>query len=248
VTSTEIEKMANMENEYWWHIGKRHLVKSLIERHFGNKNDLNILDVGCGTGALVQFLAGFGDITGFDVSPDAIEFCKSKGLKNVFVQDVSKLEEKKHAQKFNLILALDVLEHVQDDVMVMQKIREMLKDDGLFFVNVPAHKFLWSEHDEALEHKRRYHRLELTKKLNDAGFEIVSNSYFVTIISPLIILYRAWGNIFGKSAYPKTSYVLLPKKLNDFFVTLLKIETRLLLKTFIPFGVTLNVVAKKNKS
>lgn len=117
-----------------------------------------------------------------------------------------------------------------------------------FFVNVPAHKFLWSEHDEALEHKRRYHRLELTKKLNDAGFEIVSNSYFVTIISPLIILYRAWGNIFGKSAYPKTSYVLLPKKLNDFFVTLLKIETRLLLKTFIPFGVTLNVVAKKNKS
>ena len=150
------------------------------------------------------------------------------------------------ARKFNLILALDVLEHVQDDVLVMQKIRKMLTDDGLFFVNVPAHKFLWSEHDEALEHKRRYHRVELTKKLSDAGFEIVSNSYFVTVISPLIILYRMWGNIFGKSAYPKTSYVLLPKKLNDFFVALLKIETRILLKTHIPFGVTLNVVARKN--
>ena len=237
-----------MENEYWWHIGKRYLVKSLIERHFGSKKDLNILDVGCGTGALVQYLTGFGDITGFDVSPDAIEFCKSKGLKNVFIQDVSKLEEKQHTQKFNLILALDVLEHVQDDVLVMQKIHKMLRDDGLFFVNVPAHKFLWSEHDEALEHKRRYHRLELTKKLKDAGFEIVSNSYFVTVISPLIILYRAWGNIFGKSAYPKTSYVLLPKKLNDLFVTLLKIETGILLRTFIPFGVTLNVVARKNIS
>jgi len=173
---------------------------------------------------------------------------KSKGLNNGFGQDVSTLQEARHSKKFNLIVALDFLEHVQDDILVMQKIREMLSEDGLLFVNVPAHKFLWSEHDEALEHKRRYHRLELTKKLNDAGFNIVSNSYFVTVISPLIILYRAWGNIFGKSAYPKTSYVLLPKKLNDFFVTLLKIETWVLLKTFIPFGVTLNVVARKNKS
>ncbi|OGC74556.1 hypothetical protein A2425_00805 [candidate division WWE3 bacterium RIFOXYC1_FULL_42_17] len=247
MTSKEIEKMASMEDEYWWHIGKRYLVNSLIERHFGNKKNLNILDVGCGTGALAHFLTKFGDVTGFDMSPDAIEFCKHKGLSNVFVQDVSKLEGEKHARKFNLIVALDVLEHVQDDILVMQKIREMLSDDGLFFVNVPAHKFLWSEHDEALEHKRRYHRLELTKKLNDAGFKIVSNSYFVTVISPLIILYRAWGNIFGKSAYPKTSYVLLPKMLNDFLVTLLKIETWILLKTFIPFGVTLNVVARKNK-
>ncbi|AHB40332.1 TPA: class I SAM-dependent methyltransferase [candidate division WWE3 bacterium] len=246
VTSTEIEKMADMENEYWWHIGKRHLVKALVERHFGDKRNLSILDVGCGTGALARALTEFGAVTGFDVSSDAIAFCKSKGLGNVFVQDVSKLEEKQYARKFNLILALDVLEHVQDDVLVMQKIRKMLTDDGLFFVNVPAHKFLWSEHDEALEHKRRYHRVELTKKLSDAGFEIVSNSYFVTVISPLIILYRMWGNIFGKSAYPKTSYVLLPKKLNDFFVALLKIETRILLKTHIPFGVTLNVVARKN--
>lgn len=248
MTSPEIEKMANMESEYWWHIGKRHLVKALIKRHFGHKNDLNILDVGCGTGALAKFLTDFGSVTGFDMSAEAVEFCKSKGLNNVFVQDVSTLEEAKHSKKFNLIVALDFLEHVQDDILVMQKIREMLSEDGLLFVNVPAHKFLWSEHDEALEHKRRYHRLELTKKLNDAGFNIVSNSYFVTAISPLIILYRAWGNIFGKSAYPKTSYVLLPKKLNDFFVTLLKIETWVLLKTFIPFGVTLNVVARKNKS
>lgn len=242
----EIEKMAIMENTYWWHVGKKYLVKSLIEHNFGKSRDLNILEIGCGTGGLTQSLTQYGNVTGFDISPDAVEFCKSKGLKNIYVQDISKLDTAMYVKRFDLILALDVLEHLQEDVLAMQKVHEMLDDKGLFFVNVPAHKFLWSEHDEALEHKRRYHRVELTKKLKDAGFDIVSNSYFVTLVSPLIILYRAWGNIFGKSAYPKTSYVMLSKKLNKFMVTLLKIETRVLLKMRIFFGVTLNVVARKN--
>lgn len=243
--SVEIEKMANMENTYWWHIGKRYLVRSLIGHHFGKKRDLKILEIGCGTGGLTRCLPKYGKVTGFDISPEAVEFCKSKDLQDIYVQDISILNTGSYLKRFDLILALDVLEHLQDDVAAMEKVREMLADGGLFFINVPAHKFLWSEHDEALEHKRRYHRLELTKKLKDAGFEIVSSSYFVTLISPLIILYRLYGNIFGKSAYPKTSYVLLPRVLNNFMATLLKIETRILLKMRIPFGVTLNFVARK---
>ena len=243
--SAEIQKMADMETNYWWHIGKRYLVRSLVECYFGEKRDLNILEIGCGTGGLTQTLISFGDVTGFDISSEAVEFCKEKGLQNVLVQDVTKLDTTPYNGKFDLILALDVLEHLQDDVLAMKKVRDMLKDGGYFFVNVPAHKFLWSEHDEALEHKRRYHRVELTKKLKDAGFEIASNSYFVTLISPLIILYRMYGNIFGKSAYPKTSYVLLPKVLNDLLVNLLKLEAKLVLRMHIPFGVTLNIVARK---
>ncbi|OGC77466.1 hypothetical protein A2619_03920 [candidate division WWE3 bacterium RIFOXYD1_FULL_39_9] len=121
----------------------------------------------------------------------------------------------------------------------------MLAPGGMFFINVPAHKFLWSEHDEALEHKRRYHSVELKKKLIDSGFEIVSKSYFVSITSPGIILYRFWNNIFGRSAYPKTSYVILPKFLNDIMVKTLELETRMLIKFGLPFGVTLNIIARK---
>lgn len=245
--ATEIEKMADMENNYWWHLGKKHLVRSLIRRNFGARRDLNILEVGCGTGGLTQSLIEFGDVTGFDISTDAIEYCKRRGINNVFVKDVTDLDVSPYNHKFDLILMLDVLEHLQEDVLIMKKVREMLNDTGLFFINVPAHKFLWSEHDEALEHKRRYHRVELLKKLRDAGFEIVSESYFVSLVSPIIILYRFWGNIFGKSAYPKTSYVLLPKKLNDFLVKLLEFESNILMKMRIPFGVTLNVVARTSE-
>ncbi len=245
MNSTEIHKMADMEGKYWWHIGKKHLVTSLIKHHFNNRTDLKILELGCGTGGMLGTLARFGEVTGFDISPVAVDYCRAKGFEAVRVQDISTINVSGEHTKYNLVLALDVLEHIQDDVLAMQKVHTLLANDGLFFVNVPAHKFLWSEHDEALEHKRRYHRVELIKKLTDAGFDIVSNSYFVSFISPIIILYRIWSNVFGKSAYPKTSYVLLPKKLNAFFVSLLKLESRLMLKMRIPFGVTLNVVAKK---
>lgn len=245
MNNLEIQKMAKMEAEYWWHEGKKYLVSSLIEHYFDEPTSLNILEVGCGTGGLAETLANYGDVTGFDKSDAAIEYCKSRGLQNVFVEDITQLNLDKYKDKFDLILALDVLEHLQDDVDAMSKIKTMLKDDGLFFINVPAHKFMWSEHDEALEHKRRYHKLELTKKLHDSGFKILSNSYFVSFVSPAIVLYRIWGNIFGKSAYPKTSYVMLPKFVNNFLVSLLKFETKLLLKYGLPFGVTLNAITKK---
>ncbi|RJR26594.1 class I SAM-dependent methyltransferase [candidate division WWE3 bacterium] len=247
MNNIEIEKMAKMENDYWWHIGKKHLVNSLIEHYYDDPNDLNILEVGCGTGNLTQSLQKYGNVKGFDISPHAVEYCRNKGLENIHLQDISVLDHTPYSNQFDLILALDVLEHIQDDLNVMQKVREMLNPDGLFFINVPAHKFLWSEHDEALEHKRRYHSVELKKKLIDSGFEIVSKSYFVSITSPGIILYRFWNNIFGRSAYPKTSYVILPDYMNDLMVKTLILETKILLKTGLPFGVTLNIIAKKIK-
>lgn len=247
MNSTEIQKMAQMEKEYWWHIGKRHLVETLVEHLFEEPKDLTILELGCGTGGVTEVLTKYGDVTGLDVSHAAVEYCKTRGLNNVFVEDITSMDIEKYRDKFDLVLALDVLEHIQDDVKVMSKVREMLKEDGLFFINVPAHKFLWSEHDEALEHKRRYHRVELTKKLKDTGYEIVHNSYFVFLISPLIILYRTWGNLFGKSAYPKTSYVMLPQWMNTLFVKMLALESKLIKSARLPFGVTLNVLGKKSE-
>jgi 2-polyprenyl-3-methyl-5-hydroxy-6-metoxy-1,4-benzoquinol methylase len=245
MNTLEIEKMAKLENEYWWHVGKRHLVEALFDKYQPGQNDLHILEIGCGTGGLTEILRNYGKVTGFDISPAAVNFCKSRGLEDVHVKDLTAMDVAEYRDKYDLVLAMDVLEHIQDDLEVMQKVMAMLKPSGLFFVNVPAHKFLWSEHDEALEHKRRYHRVELLGKLRDAGYHIVSHTYFVSLFAPAIIAYRTWGNIFGKSTYPKTSYVMLPKQINDLLIKALKFETKLLSKTRLPFGVTLNVVARK---
>jgi len=122
----------------------------------------------------------------------------------------------------------------------------MLKVGGYFLVTVPAHKFLWSEHDEALHHKRRYHSLEITKKLEDTGFTVVKKTYFIATALPAIVLFRLWGNIFGKSAYPKTSYVVLPGIFNNLMIKLLSLEARVIKKFNLPIGATIAVVAKKN--
>lgn len=246
MNNNEIKKMADLENNYWWHQGKIYLIETLVQRYFPEKEDLQILEIGCGTGGLTKHLVKYGKVTGFDISEDAIEYCKSAGLKDVFVQDMNTFNPQNYQEKYDLVLALDVLEHIQDDVGAMKKVYQILKNNGLFIINVPAHKFLWSEHDEALEHKRRYHSLELTRKLKDSSFQILHKGHFVYFVAPIIILYRAWGNIFGKSAYPRTTYVLLPDFFNTIMVKILKIEAKLFNTFTMPFGVTLSVVAKKS--
>ena len=236
--------MAEFENDYWWHRGKVYLVTTLVEKFFPERSDLNILEVGCGTGGVTKFLDKYGQVTGIDSSAEAVSYCETHGIRNVFQADINELDLNSYKGKFDLILALDVLEHIQDDVETMRRIKSLLKPRGLFFVNVPAYKFLWSEHDEALHHKRRYHSLELTTKLKDTGYEIIKRTYFVTIVFPAMAFFRIWGNFFRKSAYPHTTYVVLPRFLNEFMVKLLKVEAFFARKFFLPFGATLTVVAR----
>lgn len=245
--SSEYSKMAEQEKDYWWHRGKWFLVRRMVEKYFpNNPTKLRILEIGCGTGEITSRLSAYGEVLGVDVSNEAIKICQSRGIPNVVFGDINSLDLSKHESMFDLILALDVLEHIQDDLETMRRVKYMLKPDGYFFVNVPAHKFLWSEHDEALHHKRRYHSLEIMGKLQDTGFKIMKKTFFVTTAFPAIVLFRMWNNFFGKSAYPKTSYVLLPKILNDIMTIILDIESYFATNFMLPIGTTITVVAKKS--
>lgn len=236
--------MADFEKDYWWHSGKWYLIKRLIWKYFPGRTDLNILEIGCGTGEITKNLEAYGKVVGLDISPEALEICRANGVTNVVLGDINSVDLLAYHEKFDLVLALDVLEHIQDDVLAMKRVKDMLKKDGLFFINVPAHKFLWSEHDEALHHKRRYHSFELLSKLKDAGYKVLKKSFFVSAVFPVIVLFRAWNNFFGRSAYPRTSYVILSKPLNDLMKNVLKVEARLVENFSLPIGVTITVVAQ----
>ncbi len=249
MNTNEYAKMSQFEKDYWWHRGRLNLLDVLIKKYAPKKENYTILEVGCGTGENTSYLSKYGNVTGIDISAEAISFCEKRGLKDIYLTDILNASPDQPYYKksgYDVILALDVLEHIQDDVRAMQKIHELLSDDGIFIATVPAHKFLWSEHDEALHHKRRYHSLEIKKKLADAGFKVIKKSYFIFTFFPIIVLYRLWGNIFGKSAYPKTSYVILPKFLNSLLYKLLKFESLLIDKIDLPAGVTIITVARKN--
>src|SRR3989344_1075595 len=244
MNDSEILRMAQFEKEYWWHKGKVYLIKTFLDQYFPGRRDLNIMEIGCGTGGVTGFLTDYGAVTGVDTSHEAIHHVSQVGLKEAVVADVNEMDIDPYEKQFDLVLALDVLEHIQDDLETMRRVGMMLKPGGLFFINVPAYKFLWSEHDEALLHKRRYHSYELTKKLENCGYRILKSSYFVTFSFPGIVLYRLWGNLFGKTAYPKTTYVPLPKYLNDFMTNILKFEANIVKRGRLPFGATLTVIAQ----
>lgn len=244
MNKNEYKKMEEFEKDYWWHRGKRFVLKDILKKYAPGKSK-EVLEMGCGAGTITEILSRNHKVLGIDVSEEAIHICHKKGLSNTELRDIFDLDTKKYKNHFDICISLDVLEHIQEDKKAMKIVYDVLKPQGAFIVNVPAHKFLWSEHDEALQHKRRYTRYELRRKLEESGFNIVKETYFVSFVFPIIVFYRTWGNLFHRGAYPKTSYVKLNDSLNNFFTKLLEIETKLIRKSSLPLGTTLIMVAKK---
>lgn len=246
--TVEYKKIAEFEKTYWWHKGKLYLLDSLLASVLKKlKARTSILEIGCGTGITLQALEKWGDVTGLDVSEEALSYCKNLGLKKLIHGDLSAIDLGKYRKSFDLVVALDVLEHIQDDVSVIKKVKTLLTEDGVFLINVPAHKFLWSEHDEALHHKRRYKMNELVRKLEDAGFNIIKKSYFVAAPFIGIAAFRLWNNFFGKSVYAKSSYITLPNVINTLLIKWLEFEAFLVTTVGIPMGTTIVVVAVPSK-
>jgi len=240
----EYKKLYGLETTYWWHRGRKAIVKNLLNKHLTNEKG-EILDVGCGTGETTKMLASFGKVHGIDKSAEAVSFCKKRGLKHVMVAEASSLPYNKNT--FLLATMLDLLEHIKNDSRALKESFRVIKPGGLLLITAPAWQFLWSEHDRALNHKRRYSKKTLSKKVKSAGFEIEKISFAITILFPPIVTWRLFQKAFIKSTYPKTSYVILPKWLNNFFINLLRLEAKILQYINLPLGASLICIARKPK-
>jgi ubiquinone/menaquinone biosynthesis C-methylase UbiE len=155
---------AAIEADHWWFVGRRLLFADVI-RGLGLARDAEILDVGTGTGANLRLLRnlGFVRITGVDQSSDAIRFCGEKGLGAVQLGDIAALQLPD--RRFELVLATDVIEHVDDDLAALRELRRVLKPGGYLLLTVPAFHLLWGLQDDVSHHKRRYRLHKLLKML-----------------------------------------------------------------------------------
>jgi ubiquinone/menaquinone biosynthesis C-methylase UbiE len=238
----EYEAMYQLESSYWWYVARRRLAVDLLVDEIRCDSNVHILDVGCGTGANVQALARLGPTVGIDASADALQFCRRRGIGSVAH---SLVEQLPFTDKFfRVVTALDILEHTDDDLHALREIRRVCRTDGLVLITVPAYGFLWSEHDEALKHRRRYGANELRNKLKLTGFEVVRTSYFVSALFFPIFVLRVWQSIQKDSTRPKTSLVVLPNWLNSFLIGLLRMEQHLFHRMNLPFGVSIVALAR----
>jgi SAM-dependent methyltransferase len=139
-----------------------------------------------------------------------------------------------------------VLEHLDNDMLALNEFHRVLRPEGFLVVAVPAYRFLWSEHDEALMHRRRYVASELHIKLTCSGFRVLKRSYAVFFAFFPIVFYRLFRGLFPKDPLaPKASYVLLPAFLNSLFIVLLRIEAWMMGAIDLPWGTSIIVLAQK---
>lgn len=243
----EYQRLFERETFYWWNIGRREILKSVLRRHLASQQGFSILDIGCGAGGNIKILGEFGSVIGLDVSEEALKFANKHGaFKELILGDAEHLPFPDGA--FGLVSAFDVLEHISDDQKAIREMFRVLQRGGFALITVPAHRWLWSRHDEALHHLRRYTDKELRAVVSVAGFIVITHSHFVTpAIAFLLIrkLIRRIKFLFNITEITDTYDVVLPRPLNTALIWWLLMEKVIMRILPIPFGSSLVIFARK---
>jgi 2-polyprenyl-3-methyl-5-hydroxy-6-metoxy-1,4-benzoquinol methylase len=230
------------EESHWWFAARSEIVRRIIARYGNLQPGDTILDIGCGTGAILKELSQTYNAVGIDMSPLAIEYSKKRGLANVFQMTVQEFPR----DKFNVkgILLLDVIEHIDDDLDVLRAAREIVAaNDGRVIITVPAYMWLWSSHDVANHHKRRYTRRRLREVLENAGLEPVKMSYYNTLLFPLAVVKKLLSR--SKTAAKASEAVDQPSTfVNTVFKAIFGAEKYIVPSMNLPYGVSIVTVAR----
>ncbi len=170
-------KYHRIEENYWWFVAHRDMFLRYLVKFKINRNS-KILDIGCSGGHLIKLLQenGYKNTCGIDISERAINLCKRKGIKNVFVMDSAATNFDDRA--FDIIIAADVLEHIKDGAKALAEWNRIMKPGGRIILSVPAFDFLWSRHDELNKHYRRYNKPDLADALEKSKFKVIRASYW----------------------------------------------------------------------
>ncbi|OGD78421.1 hypothetical protein A2368_01210 [Candidatus Collierbacteria bacterium RIFOXYB1_FULL_49_13] len=184
-----------IERFHWWWAGRRQLIRQLTAGQFSPRRHPSILDIGCGTGETLTFLQTLfpsAKLLGLDTSAIAVKYTQARGHATS-LGNALKLPFPKSS--FDIVLLLDVIEHIKDDTQVLVEAKRVLKPGGQIIVTAPALPFIWSDHDTHQGHKRRYTRRRMRFLSQQTGLKLTFLSYFNFFISPAIITIRLLGNL-----------------------------------------------------
>lgn len=234
-----------VDNEEWRARAKRALVFQLWKKYQRKTTNVKFLDLGCGSGVLLEQFEKRFKIKGYgiDTSEEAIKYCKRRGLLQVKKFDGKKIPFKDAA--FDLLTAIDVLEHVKDDLKTLYEIRRVLKKNGFAIFLVPAHSRLWSTRDINLGHFRRYNIGELEKKCKKAGLKILTSKNVDFALYFLFSLIHSLAPKRKGVAQLKMDTASTNKVLNEIMFKYEQLENKLQNLITFPIGLSIAVVLQK---
>jgi SAM-dependent methyltransferase len=237
-------EMAQAQSTHWWYVARRSILECQL-RALALPPDAEILEIGSGTGANLELLAGFGHVIGLEMAEDAIRLARQRAgaaasrvslRQGRCPQDLARV-----TQRFDLICLFDVLEHIDEDELSLARLKQLLKPGGRLLMTVPAYPWMWGPHDVHVHHKRRYTRRSLLARCSRAGLAVTRVSHFNTLLFPLAVVGRLYEKITGR----QTSATQTPAAaLNALLTSVFALERLLLARLSLPFGLSLLVLAR----
>ncbi|HXV99047.1 MAG TPA: class I SAM-dependent methyltransferase [Anaerolineae bacterium] len=240
------DQIQNIEQTHWWYVARRKIIFDWVLRILGDYPIPRVLDIGCGTGFNIQYLHTYGyeQVTGLDFSAEAMGFCRSRHLAGLVCSDGARPSF--CTESFDVVMALDLIEHLEDDVQGLYELIRLLRPNGSLIIFTPAFNFLWGLQDEVGHHYRRYTAAELQQKLKAVGLSICKLTYANTFLFPFIWAGRTALRLSGNKIQATSENDLHPGWSNALLQTIFAAERPLLRYVNFPFGVSLLCIAKKS--
>jgi SAM-dependent methyltransferase len=235
------EQMAQLDSSHWWFTARRRILDGVIERVVRPPSGARILELGAGTGHNLAMLSRFGRVEASELDPIARELASERLGRQVVAAALPDLSMFP-AASYDLIALLDVLEHVTDDKESLESVFDRLKPGGALLLTVPINPWMWSAHDVAHHHHRRYRKGEIRKLALDAGYQIELLSPFNSLLFPPIAAVRLVGKLTGKD---DSDDAMPSAPVNKTLDTIFGLERSLIGRVPLPFGVSLVAVLRR---
>ena len=232
------DEMAALDQRHWWYRARREVLDALIGR-LDLPDCARILEVGCGTGHNLTMLSRFGTVDAIEVDPAARVMAEQRLGRTVMEAPLPALHGVEE-RAYDLVAALDVIEHIADDHAAVASIARRLAPGGKFVLTVPAHQWMWSAHDSVNHHHRRYSKRGLRQLIAGSPLKLERIGYFNSLLFPLAVGQR-WA---AKLARTDSSDVTMPPAaLNQALERVFAFERRLVGRVPLPPGLSLFAVA-----
>lgn len=192
-------QMAELDQRHWWYRARREILAELIRREVRPPEHAKLLEIGCGTGHNFAMLAQFGHLDAIELDADSRTLAEQRLGRSIMTSPLPELVgvQDRH---YDLIAALDVIEHIDEDAAAIGAIATKLKSGAKFLMTVPAHQWMWSAHDTVNHHKRRYSKSSLRKLIEGSPLRIDKIGYFNSLLFPAAIAERLASKVRGKDS------------------------------------------------
>jgi SAM-dependent methyltransferase len=242
------------EDSHWWFASRTRALLGLLDKESPN-GDQRILDVGCGAGNMIHHLSRYGSVVGIDSNSIPLKIAHQRG----YDARLAEAEDMPFdAKSFDLVTALDVIEHCENDLQILRECYRVCTDDGLIAITVPAFQWLWTNNDVINDHKRRYSKSDLREKVTEAGFTVerlTYNNFFIFPLAAALLVARRRSEREPELATPSTdedAYQVemepTSRPVNALLTAVGWLEATILRFTDLPLGTSLICIAHKTST